>query len=232
MNDLKTFQESNNLKFQDQSLLLRALTHASYLNEHPKEGLEDNERLEFLGDAVLDFISGELLYHRFPEAPEGYLTRLRAALVRTETLADFAKQCKIGDVLLLGHGEAENGGRTRNGNLCAAFEAITGALYLDQGIEIVREFVLPFFENTLEEIVRDELDKDPKSKLQEWTQANLGLTPSYQTINSQGPDHQKIFTVGVFIGDKIYAQGVGTSKQTAAQQAAEQALELLSKSGT
>jgi ribonuclease-3 len=229
MNDLKTFQENNHITFKDQSLLLRALTHASYLNEHPRDGLEDNERLEFLGDAVLDFISGELLYHRFPEAPEGYLTRLRAALVRTETLAEFARECEIGETLLLGHGEAENGGRIRNGNLCAAFEAVTGALYLDQGVGVVREFVLPFFENTLEEIVRDELDKDPKSKLQEWTQANLGLTPSYQTVDSRGPDHQKIFTVAVSIGDKVYAQGVGASKQTAAQQAAEQALEILNK---
>ncbi len=221
------FEELSGLAFGDRSLLLRALTHPSYLNEHPEEGLEDNQRLEFLGDAVLDFISGELLYHRFPEAPEGRLTRLRAALVRTETLARFAKECHIGQALMLGRGEEESGGRQRANNLCAAFEAVVGALYLDQGIEAVRAFVGPLFESALSEIVRLELDKDAKSRLQEWSQANLGTTPSYQTVDSRGPDHAKEFTVAVFIDGQRYGVGVGPSKQAAAQAAARETLIML-----
>jgi ribonuclease-3 len=225
--DVTEFENENNLHFHDKSLLIRALTHPSYLNENPNAGLEDNQRLEFLGDAVLDFISGELLYHRFPEAPEGRLTRLRAALVRTETLALFARDCGLGDVLYLGHGEEDSGGRTRATNLCATFEALSGALYLDQGMPAVEAFVLPYFSEALDDIVRLELDKDAKSRLQEWSQAHLNLTPSYETIDSRGPDHAKEFTVAVIIDGEQYAHGTGPSKQAAAQQAAKRALELL-----
>jgi ribonuclease-3 len=225
------FQEFSGLPFLDQSLLLRALTHPSYLNEHPSTGLEDNQRLEFLGDAVLDFVSGELLYHKYPEAPEGRMTRLRAALVRTETLAAFAQECAIANALMLGRGEEDSGGRQRANNLCAAFEAVIGALYLDQGMEAVRVFVSPMFANTLDEIVRLELDKDAKSRLQEWSQATLSVTPNYQTVDSRGPDHAKEFTVAVFIGDEEFARGTGSSKQAAAQEAAQQALEILTKAG-
>jgi ribonuclease-3 len=225
--DVTEFENENNLHFHDKSLLIRALTHPSYLNENPNAGLEDNQRLEFLGDAVLDFISGELLYHRFPEAPEGRLTRLRAALVRTETLARFAQDCGLGDVLYLGHGEMDSGGRTRATNLCATFEALSGALYLDQGMPAVEAFVLPYFSGALDDIVRLELDKDAKSRLQEWSQAHLNLTPSYETIDSRGPDHAKEFTVAVIIDGEQYAHGTGPSKQAAAQEAAQRALELL-----
>ena len=225
------FQDLTGLPFLDQSLLLRALTHPSYLNEHPSDGLEDNQRLEFLGDAVLDFVAGELLYHRYPEAPEGRMTRLRAALVRTETLADFALRCAVSDALMLGRGEEESGGRERANNLCAAFEALIGALYLDQGIEPVRNFVTPLFDATLDKIVRLELDKDAKSRLQEWSQANLNITPSYQTVDSRGPDHAKEFTVAVLIGDKEYSRGTGSSKQAAAQEAAREALKILAQAG-
>ena len=225
------FQDLAGLPFMDQSLLLRALTHPSYLNEHPSTGLEDNQRLEFLGDAVLDFVSGELLYHKFPEAPEGRMTRLRAALVRTETLAEFSQKCLVDSALMLGRGEEESGGRSRANNLCAAFEAIMGALYLDQGMEAVRTFVTPLFNETLEEIVRLELDKDAKSRLQEWSQATLSITPSYQTVDSRGPDHAKEFTVAVYIGEKEYARGSGSSKQAAAQEAAREALDLLTRAG-
>ncbi len=223
--DLPTFQELTQLTFEDQSLLLRAMTHPSYLNEHPDTGLEDNQRLEFLGDAVLDFVSGELLYHRFPEAPEGDLTRLRAALVRTETLAQFARETHVGEALMLGHGEEESGGRDRNNNLCAAFEALIGALYLDQGVEIVAPFVNPLFDSALDHIMRLSLDKDAKSRLQEWSQAHLGITPSYRTVASRGPDHAKEFTVAVFLGDRKQSEGVGSSKQLAAQVAAQRALD-------
>lgn len=225
--DVTEFEKENNLHFQDKSLLNRALTHPSHLNENPEAGLEDNQRLEFLGDAVLDFISGELLYHRYPEASEGRLTRLRAALVRTETLARFARDCDLNEVLYLGRGEEESGGRARANNLCAAFEALSGALYLDQGMRSVEAFVLPYFSEALNDIVRLELDKDAKSRLQEWSQANLNLTPFYETIESRGPDHAKEFTVAVIIDGEQYAHGTGPSKQAAAQQAARRALELL-----
>lgn len=219
------------LEFRDKSLLIRALTHPSYLNEHAELGLEDNQRLEFLGDAVLDFLSGELLYHRFPEAPEGRLTRLRAALVRTETLARFAQDRHVDEGLLLGHGEEDSGGRARATNLAAAFEAVTGALYLDQGMAAVQAYVEPLFNEALDDVVRLELDKDAKSRLQEWAQAHRSLTPTYEVVESRGPDHAKEFTIAVLIGDEEYARGTGPSKQTAAQRAARRALEMLSAAG-
>jgi len=224
---VKQFEQDTGLQFNDPSLLLRALTHPSYLNENPREGLEDNQRLEFLGDAVLDFIAGELLYHLYPEAPEGRLTRLRAALVRRETLAQFALEVGLDRALLLGHGEDENHGRTRPGNLCNAFEAVIGALYLDQGTEAVRAFVNPMLQQALAKVIALELDKDAKSLLQEYAQQHLGATPSYQTIGSSGPDHAKVFTVAVVIKGRTYAEGTGSSKQSAAQEAAHRALDRL-----
>jgi ribonuclease-3 len=229
--DLQTLQERIGLHFQDQSLLLRALTHPSFLNEHPKQGLEDNERLEFLGDAVLTFVSGEWLYHHFPEAAEGRLTRLRAILVRTETLAAFAVDIQIDEAILLGCGEEESGGRYRAGNLCAAFEAVVGALYLDQGVQAVRDFVEPMFRPALERILNRETEKDAKSLLQEWSQAHLNVTPTYRTIDSHGPDHAKEFIVAVYVGDEECGRGTGPSKQVAAQQAARYALDKLTQRG-
>ncbi len=231
VSDLPTIQEHLNLHFRDFSLLQRALTHRSYLNEHPHDSLEDNERLEFLGDAVLDFVAGDWLYHRFPEMPEGGLTRLRAALVRTETLAGFARQCGLNKALRLGHGEEENGGRDRDATLCGAFEAVAGALYLDQGMAAVREFVRPFFVPALQHILNAESDKDPKSRLQEWSQATLNLTPAYQIVHTSGPDHAKEFTVEVIIGDQVYGRGKGRNKQAAAQDAARHALEIIERDG-
>lgn len=225
--DLKKLQAVMGLEFRDQSLLQRALTHKSYLNEHPRKGLEDNQRLEFLGDAVLDFVSGEWLYNRFPEAMEGRLTRLRAALVRTETLAEFAAECQIGEALLLGRGEEDSGGRARMANLCDAFEALLGSLYLDQGMDAVRSFIYPRFEAAILELLEGEQDKDAKSLLQEWSQRHFGVTPVYHTIHSEGPDHAKEFTVVVMIADKPIAEGIGPRKQTAAQIAAHRALEIL-----
>lgn len=222
--DMEAIQESLGLRFSDVSLLQRALTHASYFNENPQAGLEDNERLEFLGDAVLDFVSAEWLYHRFPELPEGNLTRLRASLVRTETLAEFARARSLGSCLLLGHGEEENGGRDRDSILCAAFEAVVGAIYLDQGLTVTREYVEPLFLPAAERILAEELDKDSKSLLQEWSQAELGLTPVYHTVETRGPDHEKEFTIHVLIGEEVYGEGVGPNKQTAAQRAAREAL--------
>ncbi len=218
-----------NLKFSDKGLLQRALTHRSYLNENPDYPLEDNERLEFLGDAVLDFITGEYLYHRFPEVAEGRLTNLRSALVRTESLAQFAVNLNLGTHLFLGHGEEESGGRERPAILCDAFEALIGALYLDQGIENTRDFVFKIIEPALQEILISDAEKDAKSRLQEVAQSHYQLTPTYRTVKEQGPDHAKEFTVEAVIGNKAYGAGKGYSKQNAAQAAAQEALQALQK---
>jgi len=224
---LHNLEQELDLSLSDKSLLERALTHRSFPNENPDRALEDNERLEFLGDAVLDFVVGEYLYHHFPEGREGELTSLRAALVRTETLADFARQIELGGYLRLGRGEAESGGRGRPALLCSAFEALVGALYLDQGIETVATFMARFIVPAISRILAQELNKDAKSQLQEWSQGRWHLTPAYRTVAERGPDHAKQFTVEVVIGEEVYAQGTGRSKQAAEQAAAEAALAAL-----
>ncbi|GJM41128.1 MAG: ribonuclease 3 [Ardenticatenaceae bacterium] len=213
-----------NIEFNDYSLLVRALTHSSFLNEHPDEMLEDNERLEFLGDAVLDFIVGAYLYHRFPEMDEGELTSLRAALVRANTLADFARQLEIGRFLLLGYGEAENGGRERTPLLCATFEAVIGAIYLDQGLPGVKPLVEQLIAPALVEIMADSLHKDAKSEFQVWAQAKYNITPRYEVSGASGPDHAKEFTVQVLLDEDVWGEGTGRSKQRAAQAAAKEAI--------
>ena len=220
------FAEQLRIDFIDPLILTRALTHRSYLNEHP-EALEDNERLEFLGDAVLDFVVGAWLYHRFPEMPEGNLTRLRSALVRTENLARFANSVNLGEVMLLGHGESEGGGRERPALLCATFEALIGAIFIDQGIDVVQEFISPMLESATQQIINSNKDKDPKSTLQEWAQSQGLGTPYYKTVSSFGPDHAKSFEVEVHIGNTAYGSGIGRSKQSAAKLAAEEALKEL-----
>jgi ribonuclease-3 len=211
------------LEFADLSLLRRALTHRSYINEHP-EALEDNERLEFLGDATLDFLAAAWLYNRFPEMDEGSLTRLRSALVRTEQLAAFAEEIKLGQALRLGRGEEVTGGRQRPALLCGAFEALMGALYLDSGLEAVSRFIEPRFEEGAMAVLEDERLIDARSILQMWSQAELGVTPRYRTISSSGPDHERIFVIEVSVGDRVSARGKGRSKQLAAQAAASKAI--------
>lgn len=213
--------------FRDPSLLERALTHRSYLNEHPELAIDDNERLEFLGDAVLDFITGAWLYNRFPEMPEGRLTSLRAALVKTEALAKFAVQIGLNEHLRLGKGEADTGGRGRTSMLADAFEAILGALYLDQGLDAVQDFLGQLLPEETERVLVGESDRDAKSILQEWSQAERGITPRYRSIAEHGPDHAKTFSVEVRIGEEIVGQGDGPSKQAAAQAAARDALRRL-----
>ncbi|MBI3360294.1 MAG: ribonuclease III [Chloroflexi bacterium] len=220
---LDSFQAKAGLRFADPSFLRRALVHRSYLNEHPEEN-QDNERLEFLGDAVLDFVTGAFLYNRFPEMSEGALTRLRAALVRTEQLAEFAARLGVGEVMRLGRGESDAGGRARDRLLCATFEAIVGALYLDSGLQPVREFVEPLLGEAADRILETQADVDAKSLLQEWAQAELGQTPHYHTVTASGPDHAKQFTVEARIGSEVYGVGTGRNKQIAAQSAAEEAL--------
>ncbi len=231
MEELERIQTTLGFQFNDQSLLLRALTHRSYLNEHPDMVLEDNQRLEFLGDAVLDFVTGAWLYHHFPEYQEGRLTSLRSALVRTPTLAQFARQINLGAHLRLGKGEEESGGHERAANLCDAFEALVGALYLDGGLQVVEKLIHTLLSNETEHILAAELDRDSKSRFQEWSQAELATTPRYRTIKATGPDHARIFTVAVHVGEEIYGEGQGRSKQAAAQAAAETALEYVRHRG-
>lgn len=217
------FETETQLAFHDKTLLQRALTHRSFINETRDFLLADNERLEFLGDAVLDFVIGEYLYNRFPEMREGALTNLRSALVRQETLASLAIDLNLGSYLLLGRGEADSGGRERPATLCAGFEAVIGALYLDQGLAAVQVFLMPMIEPILPRLVARAEQKDAKSRLQEWSQSELQATPRYQTISEAGPDHAKVFTVEVIIDGEVYGVGQGQSKQKASQQAADDA---------
>jgi ribonuclease III len=212
------------LPFKNYLLLSRALTHRSYLNEHP-EALEDNERLEFLGDAVLDFFVGAWLYNHFPEMPEGDLTRMRSALVRTEHLAGFARKLNLGPAMRLGRGEGIAGGRSRDVLLCATFEALIGAIYLHCGLDVVKKVIAPLLEESdPDELVRAEV-YDPKSRLQEWSQGEKLGIPNYMTVQTSGPDHERVFEVEVEIAGKIYGRGTGNSKQVAARNAAQDALE-------
>lgn len=224
MENYTGLEENLSFTFSDRSLLNRALTHRSYLNENPDDSIEDNERLEFLGDAVLDFIVGGYLYHKFPEMDEGELTSLRAALVRAKTLAMFARQLNMGAFLRLGYGEAENGGRDRTPILCATFEAIVGAIYLDSGIESVESFVTRLIEPALTNIMADSLHKDAKSEFQVWAQARFNITPRYKVVDTSGPDHAKVFTTQVLVNKDVWGEGSGGSKQRAAQAAAAQAM--------
>lgn len=224
MEDLLELSEQLGVEFRDYSLLARALTHRSYLNENPGAANEDNERLEFLGDAVIDFIVAAYLYHRYPEMDEGELTSLRAALVRSEALAQFARDLQIGAYLRLGYGEEENGGRDRDALLCATFEAVMGAIYLDQGLEPVRRLMEGLIQPALERIRAGALHKDAKSEFQVWAQARYNITPQYRMVASEGPDHAKTFTVEVVVGNDVWGQGRGRSKQSAAQAAAAEAI--------
>jgi ribonuclease-3 len=217
------------LPFKNLLLLTRALTHRSYINEHP-EALEDNERLEFLGDAVLDFITGAWLYNHFPEMAEGDLTRMRSALVCTPQLAEFARALDLGPTMRLGRGEDQAGGRQRNVLLCATFEALIGALYLQNDIAVVQRFVHPMLENVSEQFLLRLEMSDPKSHLQEWSQGHKLGIPQYVTIQASGPDHDRMFEVEVRINGKVIGRGTGHNKQVAARLAAQAALAVIEKS--
>ena len=220
--------ERLHLYFEDVLLLTRAMTHRSYLNEHP-EALEDNERLEFLGDAVLDFLVGEWLYNRFPEMEEGDLTQMRSALVQTNQLANFARMLKLENAIRLGKGESKSGGKLRNTLLCDVFEAFIGALFLDKGIRVVGDFINPLLEEAITEIIELHKNEDPKSLLQEWAQAKGYATPKYSTKSVKGPDHAKVFEIEVKVNNKIMGSGIGKSKQSAEKKAAKEALDKVSK---
>lgn len=225
MSDLTAFQQRIGHHFQNVELLLRALTHKSYVNEHPEE--EDNQRLEFLGDAVLNFVVAAWIFERYPELHEGEMTRLRAALVREESLARFAAMLGLGQVLRLGHGEEESGGRERSANLEDGFEALMGALYLDGGLEPAQRLLHRLIEGLAEDILSTEADKDEKSRLQEWSQAERGVTPRYRIVAELGPGHDKTFVAEVLLGKRVAGRGEGRSKQAAERAAARAALESL-----
>lgn len=212
------------VKFKDANLIKQAFIHRSYLNEHPKLGLEHNERLEFLGDAVLELVVTDYLF-RHHTNPEGELTSWRSALVKTESLAALAEKLEIGPYLLMSRGEAKSGGRSRTALLANLVEATIGAMYLDRGYETAKNFIEQHIISSLPDILRDGTYIDAKSHFQEVAQERDGITPHYEVLDQTGPDHDKKFTVGVFLGEKEYGRGEGSSKQSAQQSAAQAALE-------
>jgi ribonuclease-3 len=216
-----SLNERLGLSFSNFSLLTAALTHRSYANEH-SDGTEDNERLEYLGDAVLDFIVAEWSYRHFPELPEGILTKIRAHLVQNDHLADFARKIELGKALRLGRGEKTNGGSRRDSVLGSAFEALLGAIFLDSNYEKARNFVLPFIEPSRDTVL-DEIN-DPKSQLQEKVQAEKLGTLKYRVVNITGPDHARTYEVEVEINGKVVGRGSGSSKAAAEREAARDAL--------
>jgi ribonuclease-3 len=209
--------------FHNTKLLYLALTHRSYIYETPGEGQSSNERLEFLGDSILALISADFLYRTFPNLTEGELTDVRAVLVRTETLANFAREIELGKFMLMGKGEHSTGGGQRV--QASTFEAILGAIYLDQGLEAVQQFLLPRLEPMAHNIVAKRLFKDNKSLFQELAQAHNGITPSYRVVSQEGPSHNREFTVEVMLGDQVAGRGQGRNKQSAQQNAALVALQ-------
>jgi ribonuclease-3 len=225
--DPAAFEYQHGLNFNNKELLKTAFVHSSYVNELSETEQEDNERLEFLGDSILSFVVSEWLFTRYPNAREGELTAMRAALVKRDALARFARRLNLGDFLFLGHGEEESGGRKRAATLCATFEAVIGAIYLDLGLETVRNFLLPIVQADLDRDTLETLNKDPKSRLQEWSQSNFGILPKYRLVDHSGPDHAKTFMFQVTIRDKRWGVGAGASKQEASLAAAAMALHRL-----
>lgn len=224
--DLTKLQSLLNVKFSNTSVLLSAITHRSYLNEHREASWEHNERLEFLGDAVLELVVTDYLYNKYPEKPEGELTAVRAALVNTVSLAATSEQMGINEYLLMSKGEAKDMGRARQYILANAFEACIGAIYTDQGYEGAKEFISGKLFGKTDEIVKNRLWQDAKSRFQELAQEHVSVTPTYETIAQDGPDHDRVFTVGVYLKKELIAEGKGCSKQEAEQQAAEQAVKV------
>lgn len=224
--DFKSFEKKIGYAFKDERLLEQAFTHRSYLNENRQSGREHNERLEFLGDAVLELVVTEFLFTKYPEKAEGELTAVRAALVNTASISAAAVGLGINDYLLLSRGEAKDTGRARAIILANAFEALIGAIYLDAGYRSAKEFIAAQLFNMADEVVAKKLWQDAKSKFQEIAQEKTGITPSYQMLQQSGPDHDKRFVVGVFIGQEKVAQGEGRSKQEAEQSAAEKGLQV------
>lgn len=221
MNKIREFEEKIGYEFQQENLLRQALTHSSYANEHRLKKLSDNERLEFLGDAVLEIVTSDFLYHTHTNVPEGELTRIRASIVCEQTLAFCTRALSLGDYLLLGKGEDLTGGRKRKSVLSDAFEAVIGAIYLDGGFANAKEFIHRFVLNNVEHM---QLFYDSKTILQEMVQGHSNNKVSYRLLSEKGPDHNKSFSAAVYIGKKEYGTGVGRTKKAAEQEAAYQTI--------
>lgn len=226
MNNFKDLEKNLGTKFKNKKLLIQALTHRSFLNEANQPDIESNERLEFLGDTILSFIISEWLFKQFPDYLEGDLTNIRSNLVRTASLTKIAQRLKIGNYLLLSKGEKESGGQKNPTLLANALEAVIGAIFLDQDLKTVKKFIRNNFSSALESLIRLGGLKDSKSLLQEKIQSETNFSPVYKTIKEEGPDHNKTFTVGVFLGNKLLATGVGKNKQQAEEEAAKIALKI------
>lgn len=228
MQDIKNIEKKIDIKFRDKDLLLQAFVHRSYLNENRGFKLDHNERLEFLGDAALELIVTEYLYKNFPN-PEGELTNWRAALVRGTTISKVAKKLGFEDHLLLSKGESKSTGKARELILANTFEAVLGAIYLDQGYETCDKYIKKNLIPYLDEIISKQLYQDSKSRFQELVQEKTGITPIYKLESEEGPDHAKTFVMGVYIEEKKIAEGSGASKQSAEQEAAREAIEVWEK---
>ncbi len=231
MNNYEEIEKKLGIVFKDKSLLDVALTHRSYLNEHKEASLQNNERIEFLGDAVLELIISTHLFKTYPEKSEGELTNIRAAVVRTESLAEESRNLGIGEYLRMSKGEKESGGRDKDYLLANTFEAVLGAIYQDQGIEVCKEYLERTLLKKVARIVENNLFIDPKTQAQEIIQAQFKVTPIYDVVKQEGPDHDKIFTVALKINNKQIAVGTGSSKQKAEEEAAKATVELLNKQG-
>jgi ribonuclease-3 len=227
VDDWQALQQTIGITFRDVSLLQQAFIHSSYINENPSLRLFDNERLEFLGDALLSFVVAERLYNEFVGAGEGELTEIRATFVRQETLAQLAAALKLGDYLQLGKGEEATGGRERQTNLADAFESLVGAIFLDQGLDAARDFILSKLGEHFEVVRAEGIGRNYKTLLQEFTQAKFKQFPIYRVAETSGPDHDKGFIVEVVLGDKVLGTGAGKSKRAAEMDAARSVWEKL-----
>jgi len=225
--DIKEFQEKTGVNFNNLSLLEQALVHSSYINENPSYASGHNEKLEFLGDAVLGLYVAEKLYKDHPDANEGEMTRLRAALVSRNTLARVAKNIRLGDFLYLGKGEESSGGRQKKANLAGAMEAVIASVYLDQGEDVTKDFIIKILDSELKRIDRKDVIIDYKSRLQETIQSKYQKAPEYRVLYEEGPDHDKTFTVNVMINGTVLGEGTGKNKKAAEIEAARMALKNL-----
>lgn len=224
MKDFSILEKRLGVSFKDKDLLTHAFVHRSYLNENPTFRLSHNERLEFLGDAVLELVVTEYLFIKYPEHPEGELTTWRASLVNSKMLSEVAKELELNDFMLLSKGEAKETGKARDYILANAFEAFVGSLYLDQGLKVCEDFIGKSVLPKLPNILEGKLFRDSKSRFQEVAQEKVSITPVYKTLEEWGPDHEKHFRIGVFLGNEKVAEGEGSSKQEAEEAAAANAL--------
>lgn len=226
MKDFSTFEKKTGVEFKNKELLIQAFIHRSYLNENPDFHLEHNERLEFLGDAVLELVVTEYLYKKYPDKPEGEMTNWRASLVNAKILSVIASEAGFNDFLLLSRGEEKELGKARQYILANTFEAFVGSIYIDQGYKACEGFIKKYVIKKLSNIIKEGLFRDAKSCFQEKSQEKVGITPTYKVLKDWGPDHAKNFIIGVFLGKDLIADGEGSSKQEAEEEAAKKALEV------